>query len=116
MPSPLTTLRLARALIADEKRWCRGVSARDKHGQHVSALAQEACRWCASGALVAVNKDDLEPASKALDELEHVISAEIRHGLDLPMFNDTRTHAEVLALFDWTIDKLDRLERRSPYE
>jgi hypothetical protein len=42
----------ARALIKDEKHWCRGELARDADGLSVDATSSSAIRRCALGALV----------------------------------------------------------------
>jgi hypothetical protein len=93
------TLRKARELISDRKRWTKRVLARNQSRsrvQHYSSL--EACRWCATGAVLKVNPD-VVTANAALsilgEDMEDCIGD----------FNDYHNHAEVLAAFDAAIEK-----------
>lgn len=88
--STLEILVAARALISDERNWCKGdyVIVRD-HGY----------AFCSVGALnhVAIDEEVRNPAVIALC---HAIGS---GDLGIPSFNDSSTHAEVLDLFDRAI-------------
>ena len=55
MSRPLKTqiVEKARALIADEKHWCRHHLAEDGNGISVSPTSASAIKWCALGAVIA---------------------------------------------------------------
>jgi hypothetical protein len=91
-------LGAARALIQDHTRWTRGVLSRAASGRPVMWHDQEACRWCAVGALNRAAYDlvrDKERAAQIADEvLEACFPANIT------WINDTQGHAAVLELFN----------------
>ncbi|WP_425514739.1 DUF6197 family protein [Aquisediminimonas profunda] len=41
----------ARALISDPAHWATGTMAKDDYGDNVPGMAQDACRFCATGAV-----------------------------------------------------------------
>src|SRR5262245_21807862 len=101
-PLQIQIVERARALIADERHWCRGELARDVNGEGVCPTSASAVRRCALGAVVA-----------AAHELTHDLG--VAHGFafkalrpqygtaTLVRVNDMRGHAAVLALFDEVI-------------
>jgi hypothetical protein len=96
-PDVLQTLKSARALIADEANWCQG-RVFDGH------------KCCAVGALRKVTEGVRFPCSRnKLRWLAQIqLEALLTHGYTaLSYFNDTHTHAEVLALFDRAIARLE---------
>ena len=94
----LQTLKAAREKITDPLRWTQGTWARDVQGWPVERDGDAAC-WCAWGAVTSV-KAGVGAELAACDELHK--SA----GGSFIAFNDTHTHAEVLALFDKAIATL----------
>lgn len=101
-------LREAKELIADPKRWAQGAFARDSGGAVVAALDPAAVRWCAIGALVAVDRSDGRNQCFAA----HNALAGHLHGCSgLQTFNDSHEHAEVLALFDRAIAGTEQEEK-----
>ena len=95
--SALDILKAARAKIAKPENWTQRAYQRDKNGNSLSVWdAQAATCWCARGAIWSIDpKGRLTDAFKALE-------------LSVPdqtvtVFNDTHTHAEVLAAFDSAI-------------
>lgn len=93
----------ARDLISDPKRWTQGVLARDSNGNNDSVYGETACSFCASGALLRVSRGFFTEAIRAL----MVADGQDPNDLEaptVPIFNDTHTHAEVLALFDRAIE------------
>ncbi len=92
-------LKDARALIADEKNWTQRVSARNKSGLEVPVLNSEASCFCAVGALDRFT-NGIAFGSAAYLLLKKEAGAKY---LTVSDFNDTHTHAEVLAIFDRAI-------------
>jgi hypothetical protein len=95
MDSTVDVLRKARALIEDESRW----------GQH--ALEFEG-RYCVQGAVnVVITGDAFQSCGlKAKDALRE----QVPDGRPLYLFNNTHSHADVLALFDRAIAEQERLQ------
>lgn len=95
------TLRRARALIATRETWCQGALARKKRmpgkGWGIA--------YCALGAIekVKTSRDSAYGAQAALQVATH--------RTDIGTFNDTSTHAEVLAAFDKTIRAVAKASR-----
>jgi hypothetical protein len=86
----------ARAKIADEKNWTRNTFARDSEGEIVTPRSHFAVCWCAAGALICENPDELSgPAYTAL-------SREMKG--DISLFNDSHGHSAVLLAFDRAIE------------
>lgn len=90
----LETLKAARELISDPKRWTQKTSARDSKGRPTFADEEEAVCWCAIGALSHVNREKLITCCGVLESVMPV---------GIATFNDSHTHEEVLALFDKAI-------------
>lgn len=95
----LELLKAARARIERPEAWTRGTAARDPDGLGVRARSKDAVCWCAAGAVVAVS--GLGAHKRPME----LLRAEA--GTLVSDFNDTRTHAEVLDLFDRTIARLE---------
>jgi len=91
----LEALVAVRELLADESRWCKGLFAADEKGFPAAVDDPFARKWCLSGAIEKVAGNGT------------VVSIELRRSLELngccSRFNDTHTHAEVLALIDRAI-------------
>ena len=98
--TPLETLKAARQLISDPAKWTQGWFAKNERGFTVSEDHPDACCWCALGAMRKVS-----PSWKGY----HQTAAILMNGslLRVSDFNDTHTHAEVLALFDAAIAELE---------
>lgn len=89
----------ARAKIERPENWTKGVFARDPQGRDVAPTSKTAVCWCTIGAITAtgVGYDDEALASNYLRrEID-------THDKSIWKFNDTSTHAEVLAMFDRAI-------------
>ena len=101
-PLKFQIVERARALMADEKHWCRRHLAEDVNDVSVSPTSASAIKWCGLGAVIA-----------AAYQLTHDFDAADQLGLEalgprygavtLIHVNDTRGHAAVLALFDEVI-------------
>lgn len=97
--TPLETLKAARDLISDPARWTQGWFAKNAHGENVHSFSENAVCFCALGALDRTHNATLAIKDRLQRHLppEHNISS----------FNDTHTHAEVIALFDAAIAELE---------
>jgi hypothetical protein len=124
----LDILLAARAKLADERHWTQGQSARDPDGNYVNPCAYNAVAHCASGAVYSVcdvafqhhmdralsgdaySTVSFEEFQQAIGVLASFIWDDSPHPIDpvskVVLFNDMRTHDEVLALFDAAIAKL----------
>ena len=91
----------ARELISDPARWTQGVGARDTDGEGVNSLSEHAVCWCSIGATYKVTDARVNDYQRANDVLDAV--ANDRGYMDVIKFNDTRSHSEVLALWDGAI-------------
>jgi hypothetical protein len=97
----LEIIKGARELISDPERWSQGWYAHDKKGDWADFASDSACRWCAMGAI--------RKQTNSTDERDCRYLYELLVGDDgsLSLFNDTHTHAEVVALFDAAIARLE---------
>lgn len=78
-------------LIEKPENWCRGVNAKDKDGNSVKPGSPDAVSFCILGAIIQCYGlcNHRSIASKVEEKLNNGSMA---------IFNDTHTHAEVLAL------------------
>lgn len=95
MASTLETLKAARKLIEKPENWTKHVLARDRKGKEVDFSSPDAVCWCSSGSIQLANPNYID-ASEALASVCKTT---------IPYFNDSHTHAEVLAAFDAAIAK-----------
>lgn len=103
--STLDILVGARALIASPENWTQGRLAETADGKFVFPKEPIAARFCALGATVHVRGGHLN--LDVLARLDAEVPAEFcglsRDTEKVSLFNDTHSHAEVLALFDRAI-------------
>ena len=100
--STIAVLNRARMLIADERHWCRGAFARSWANIPMWPHSFFARRFCAVGALKRAAGELLLPTQNAYLALEAQAGRRVEGWNDEP----TRTHSEVLALFDAAIHGL----------
>jgi len=98
-PLQLQIVEKARALIADEQHWCRGLLAQDASGASVFATSANVVKRCGLGAVIAAAYQ-LTHDFDAANELAHKALRPHYGTATLVQVNDTRGHADVLALFD----------------
>ena len=105
MSDATDVLVAARDLIAEPERWTQGSPARDAQGNRTGWGAPAAVCWCAVGAVEKAAESATALSGRrsvlveaAMSELRHAIG---RHAIFL--FNDSHSHAEVLAAFDKAI-------------
>jgi hypothetical protein len=101
-PLKLQIVEQARALVADQSRWCRGELARDANGVGVCPTSDCATKRCGLGALIMaayqITNDRRQAHDLAIQAMRPL------HGsATLVNVNDVRGHAAVLALFDEVI-------------
>jgi hypothetical protein len=101
-PLKVQIVERARALIAEERHWCRRHLALDKNGVVVSPTSAKAVKRCALGAVIAAAYQ-LTHDYDAAHQLGHEVLAPIYRAATLMQVNDNRGHAAVLALFDEVI-------------
>jgi hypothetical protein len=101
-PLKLQIIEQARALIADEQRWCRRHLAQDLNGVAMSPTSASAVKWCGLGAVVAA-ACQLTHDFDAAHQLGHEALRPRYGAATLIHVNDVRGHAAVLALFDEVI-------------
>jgi hypothetical protein len=108
--TPLETLKAARQLITDPAKWTQGWFALNANGDRTFGASQQAVCWCALGAIDKFdppNFFDL-PNAQAKDKFERFCLSKNEQGVS--HYNDTHTHAEVLALFDAAIAELEGVQ------
>lgn len=86
----------ARAKIEHADTWTKYSSAKNSHGTATEALAPDATCWCALGAIWA--------SQGAIQNGSAVAIFQKATGGSGGEFNDSHTHAEVLAAFDCAIE------------
>lgn len=100
-------LQKARELISDESRWTQGSYAREKTKagdsfEYVNPSSVDALCRCALGALHCASGIDWNSdGSVRLPGEEYLVVA--MGGHEVALFNDTHSHADVLAAFDRAI-------------
>ena len=104
--TPLETLNAARQIISDPAKWTQGVQARDEHGEQVPHNDPAAHSFCIMGAVNRVNLPWKN--SDALWALSKITRRDF--AASVPEFNDTHTHAKILALFDAAIAELEGVQ------
>jgi hypothetical protein len=103
--TPIETLKAARQLITDPAKWTQGDFARDAKGYGVFSEDRDAVCFCALGAIYSFNSNGPVPCLDAYTALREFCFR--KFSCEVSDFNDTHTHAEVLALFDAAIAELE---------
>jgi hypothetical protein len=101
-PLKLQIVERARALIADESRWCRGELARDVNGVGVCPTSDMAMKRCGLGALI-MAAYQITNDRRGVYDLAIKAMRPLHGSATLVNVNDVRGHAAVLALFDEVI-------------
>lgn len=100
-------LKAARKVIEKPENWTQRVLARNVVGSEVDTDSAEACRWCTMGALFRV-LDERNGCDNLINRSRPFLNKAAQQLSLLPWdcaesYNDSHTHAEVLALFDKAI-------------
>lgn len=104
------TLVRARQIITPPEAWTQGEFARDKDLRPVAAISDEAVCFCGFGANERAVFELFDGETRLVHEnaANRLLRRALRLGgssLVFSDFNDTATHAEVLAVFDKAIEE-----------
>lgn len=102
--TPVELLVRARAAIADPQHWTQHTRARNREGVICSPYSSSAVCFCASGALIHFSGGENYLFCQAQRLLKDSAHSRLGGYPGIAYFNDTHSHAEVLALFDWAIE------------
>jgi len=103
MKPELELLINARKLIENPECWTQGVFACDEDG-FVTDIEEGVC-FCSMGAIIRADGGlGNESYIAAFGAMQSVIG----NSTSISRFNDTHTHAEVLAMFDKAIERLSK--------
>jgi hypothetical protein len=98
-PLKVQIVERARALIENERHWCRNELAREANGRSMDPTDRSVVRRCGLGALMAaayeITSDHRRTQDLAINALRPTCGSST-----LVNINDMRGHAAVLALFD----------------
>lgn len=108
------SVRDIRDVLAGEGCWIQETHARNERGEVVAAEAEDACRWCLSGAMRKVFKEsdgNTEEWSKLIDLVNYFVPSvnSPRTFGRIVAFNDhpSTTQADVLNVLDLILNKLE---------
>ena len=103
-------LNKAKELISNPNHWAKGSYAFNKQGKEVSYESNDACQFCALGAINKVSSSN--PLSlaryRAAVSLRKCLPKDFNY---VDVFNDspTTSHEDVLKLFDMAINRLENI-------
>ena len=100
-------LKAARELIAKPENWTQDYAARDENGCQTYPEGEQACKWCALGAIWRIdrlnNHASFDHVSKEGHKAEDALAC---HGLkethyhSVAALNDSSDHDTVLRMYD----------------
>lgn len=99
-----TDLQAIRDLLADPQRWTQGHCGRTAEGTPITVPSPKATCFCLMGAIF--QTQGCETGGKVNEIEDHLNESPLLDGVSYIRFNDTHTHAEVLALLDERIAAL----------
>lgn len=104
-------LKAAKSLISDSANWIQEDYAQDGKGNSVKCIQEGVC-FCSLGAIKKIRMEgwgdtDRTPESSYLSRAVILIDA----GNSVLRFNDTHTHAEVMAMWDKAIEMAEKDEQ-----
>jgi hypothetical protein len=105
--STLAILKGARALITEPSAWSQIYLARGADGNPTEPTSPNARCFCALGAIECLKLIDGSYGSGSYASAVGALREAIGPCLSVSVFNDTHTHAEVLAAFDRAIARLE---------
>lgn len=97
----LEVLKESRKLIAQPEQWTQGTLARDEQGFATELYDANAVCFCAIGAIEKVN------CGNAGYNAHIALTKTVGEEVNFAEYNDTHSHAEVLAVWDETIARLE---------
>lgn len=107
MPIVKENLIAARELISDPDRWCQVEYAKTIAGVVTGPLDPDAVCFCTIGALVRATRSTVRDVEQDCGEGAISKVLEKACGSSVIRFNDTHSHAEVLAAFDRAIEAVE---------
>lgn len=105
MPTAKEILIAARKKIEKPENWTQGQAARNKSQSWCDPTYDFATCWCALGAIRSIVGKGSEADASFVDAYKELVK--VSEDRFIGAFNDTHTHAEVLALFDKAIANAD---------
>ena len=99
-------LKQAKSLIANPQNWVMGAEAVDSYGFETCPINDDACSFCLIGALAAASwkVTNRRYHDGATQYLERAVS-ELQGGYDnIPHFNDSHRHDDVMTALDRAIE------------
>ena len=103
----------AKGLIKLPQNWTTGTEATDEYGRNISPVDPQACKFCATGSIVAVT-GDRAVASPVLELLDEV--AREKYGTGIISLNDSGTLEQVHEVFDAAVDKAHAQDQDALYQ
>lgn len=103
--TPSEILRKAKALIDTPEKWIQEAYAVNDKGWEVELSNPSACKFCSLGAIHRINDDNDDAHDATFDYLKNAM------GTYVDGYNDTHTHAEVMAKWDEAISLAEADER-----
>ncbi len=99
-------LKRAKALISTESKWCQKTYARNDKGQSRPYEYNTAVAFCIEGALYRTSFGMADGELFVLDSTDYLAAAISPTSTpdDLSAFNDTKTYADVISLYDKAIE------------
>ena len=105
----IDVLKMARGFIQEPSAWVKGSHAQDDRGEELAPEEPDAVCFCLEGAIIRALTESGEfgAGSELLEMNAELMGAD---GEYMTMWQDRakRTHAEVLARVDTTLERLER--------
>lgn len=110
---PSDILKAGLALIRDKAHWTQHAAARNKYRKTVDATNPDACSWCSYGALLKTTND----TDASMYDIESYLYQAVAYTGSYIFFNDTRSHADVVAMWEKAIRlaEADEVRRTVPF-
>lgn len=104
-------LKIAKSYIDTPDKWCQRYSALDKNGNPVQYMSPDACKLCSVGATALAVRNSLG-AFSTFRVNNYLYDAAKTFGSEFSpiMFNDNKTHSEVMEMFDKAINLAEKDE------
>lgn len=109
---PSEVLRAAKALIENPENWTQNMYGRHTKTskRHLMGFDEAATCWCSVGALQKVaGHEEVYHLESRLGEAARLIANTVEE--NAVHFNDNRSHAEVMHMFDLAIERAEKEEK-----
>lgn len=101
--TPAEILRAAKSLISDKAKWTTGAYAKTSAGRMIGVDCENACQFCAIGALARVSGTTPKFVEREFDVGAFLNKAAGERGYP-HIVNDEDGHAAVMAMYDRAIE------------